>query len=122
MKRSETNLIAKARHDFSLEYDCVSSKQVDKGGNDCTHKGVDCDCESSEEYFSHSGCDICPDGLAATVVDIVYLARKDIGAGKFTQVFEGQVCGGCLCALVNGDDSDLDYSVTDEDEPQWSPK
>ncbi len=123
MKRSEMNAVAKARHEFSLEYECVSTVLVDANGDRCECEPSDeCECTDAEEYFSHSGCDICPEGLAATVIDVAYRSRKDIDAKRFDKIHEGQLCGGCLCALVNGDDSDLDYSTTDEDEPKWKPE
>lgn len=98
MKRSEANEIWRARAAFSTEYECVST------GDD------------ADEHFSHSGCDICPGGLAATVVDVTYLSKADTARGVFNNIYEGQMCGGCLCSLINGDDSDLDYYVDDEDE------
>jgi hypothetical protein len=104
MKRSEANLVLKARLEFSTEYDCVSPVQDEDGEWD--------------EYFSHRGCDICsrlPCGGAGSVIDVHYRARVDLKARKFDAVYEGALCGGCLCALVNGDDSDLDFSVTEED-------
>lgn len=102
MKRSEANAILQARIEFSREYHCVSA------------------APDADEYFSHSGCDVCPDSLAGTVIDVTYLAIDDTEHGNFARVYEGQMCGGCLCSLVNGDDSDLDYHVTDEDEPALS--
>lgn len=114
MKRSEANEILKARIEFSTEYECVSSARVDENGDRCGHSGG-CECESAEEHFSRSGCDVCPEGLAATVSDVVYLAKSDTAQGIFTRIYEGSLCGGCLCSLVNGHDSDLDYYTTDED-------
>lgn len=113
MKRSEANAIYMARAKFSAEFGCVST-----GGHNSLGEPV-----SEDEYFSRSGCDICPDGLAGTVMDIVYRSHADMEAKRFgaEHIYEGQVCGGCLCSLVNGDDSDLDYSVDDEDEPSIYP-
>lgn len=122
MKRSEANLHAKARLEYSKEYECFSIKRVDENGDACDHDS-DCDCECSEEYFSHSGCDICsnlPCGGAGTVIDVIFLARNDVKNKVFDNVLEGQLCSGCLCSMVNGDGSDLDYSVTTEDEEKKS--
>lgn len=101
MKRSEANKVLRARVEFSREYTMVNT------------------VEDSEEYFSRTGCDICPDRLAGSVVDVRYLALADTTRDVFDNVHEGQLCGGCLCSVVNGDDSDLDYYVTDEDEPVY---
>lgn len=110
MKRSEANLISKARGTWSAEYGCVSVLQDETTG------------ENTEEYFSHSGCDICskfPSGGAGTVVDIVYRSHADMEQRKFGpgEIYDGRLCGDCLCALVNGDESHLDFYVTEEDEP-----
>lgn len=116
MKRSEANEILKARVAFSREYQCVSTVRRDESGEICTHDDGNCACDA-EEFFSHAGCDICPDRLAATVTEVRYLAAKDIEKRIFDSVYEGQLCSGCLCSQVNGDDSDLDYHVTEEDAP-----
>lgn len=100
MKRSEANEIIKNRIEFSKKYDCFS-------------------CISDEPYFSSYGCDCCNLGLAGDVYDITMLGKKDIKNKIFDHVLEGQVCSGCLCSLVNGDDSDLDYHVNEEDESKF---
>ncbi len=105
MKRSEAQQHKAAREAYSAMYECFSVKNDESG-------------EPSEEYFSHSGCDVCSDlpcGGAGTVIDVVFLSRKDTDKGIFNNVYDGQLCGGCLCSLVNGDDSDLDYSTTSEE-------
>jgi len=102
MKRSEMNEVLKARLDFSMEFEALSTKETEENPG----------CEPS---FSRTGCDICPDGKAGDVYNVVYLARADIEKKIFDNVYEGEICGGCLCSQVNGDDSDLDYHTDDED-------
>jgi hypothetical protein len=104
MKRSEANVIKEARESWSAEYSCLSIKKDEDG-------------EESEEFFSHHGCDICcsPTGLAGSVYDVIYLKNSDIQNQIFANIYGGNLCGGCFCSLVNGDDSDLDYSTTEED-------
>lgn len=102
MKRSYCNSLLKARLAFSTLYDCFSTK------------------DDSEPYFSRSGCEICPEGLAGEVQDVTYLAREDMDQKNFDNVYESEICGGCLCSLVNGDDTDLDYYCDDEDEAELS--
>ncbi len=96
MKRSYCNDLLKARIEFSTLYYAFSTK------------------DDSEPYFSHSGCEICPDGLAGDVHDITYLSKDDKGR----EVHESEICNSCLCSLVNGDDTDLDYICDDDDEPE----
>lgn len=103
MKRSEALAIKRQRELFGTEYSCFSIKQDD-------------DKHDGEAYFSSQGCDVCESG-AADVFDVIYLANADIAKKIFNKVHDGQICGGCLCSLVNGDDSDLDFSVTEEDAP-----
>jgi len=98
MKRSYCNTLLKARLAFSTLYDCFSIK------------------DGQESYFSRSGCEICPDGLAGDVLEVTYLARADMEKKEFGQVYESEICGGCLVSMVNGDDTDLDYMCDDEDE------
>jgi hypothetical protein len=83
--------ILKNRIEFSTLYDCFSLKDGD-----------------AEAYFSRKGCEICCDG-AGDVYDVVHLAKKDIKNKNFNDVYESQLCGACLCSMVNGDDSDLDF-------------
>lgn len=98
MKRSYCNTLLKARIEFSTLYWGFSPK------------------DDSEPYFSPSGCDICPDGLAGDVHDVTYLAKADTEAKNYDNHYEAEICNSCLCSLVNGDDSDLDYICDDEDE------
>lgn len=105
MKRTEANEIIKLRTEWSTEYSCVSIKQDDEGAD-------------GEAYFCHSGCDICSgteSGGAGDVFDVVFLAVADVKKKRFDRVHEGQLCGGCLCSVINGDDSGLDFSVNEED-------
>lgn len=106
MKRSYCNTLLKARLAFSTLYDCLSLKE---------------DAENSEAYFSHHGCEICPEGLAGDVLEVTYLARADIEKDDFKNTYESDICNSCFCSLVNGDDSDLDYYCDDEDEESLTP-
>lgn len=103
MKRSEFKATVKAREDWSSEYSCLSIKTDEETG------------EPTEEYFSSSGCDICPHGLAGSVYDAVYLSNADIKRKVFDNILEGQICGDCLCSIINGDYTGLEFSVDDED-------
>ena len=79
---------------------------------------LDCGDENNEAYFSHSGCDICHNfefGGAGDVIDIKLYGefKQDTG---WTKEGDGQLCSGCICSIVNGDDSDLDYFINDDKE------
>ena len=91
MNQKEINAWRKAIENFSVKYDCFST------GDD------------SESYFSRSGCDCCPSGLAGDVLDVTCLTQENIKNKNFDEVEEIQLCGECLSALVNGDFSFLDY-------------
>jgi hypothetical protein len=97
MKRSEANRIFKKRVEFSSVFDCFSIK------------------DDSEAYFNRSGCNCC-DGGAVDVFDVTCLRRDDIEKKVFTNVYDAEICGPCLSSFINGDDSDLDFYVTNEDE------
>jgi hypothetical protein len=88
MKRSEALVIVKARAEFDRMYKAVSIGE--------------------EEYFSHSGCELCAQGLAGSVYDVTAVAQSN-------EVFEYRLCGGCSVAVTYGDNSDLDFSVDEED-------
>lgn len=96
MKRSEANKILSDRIEFSKVYDAFS-------------------CKSDDPYFSHRGCECCH-SLPTDVYEVTCLMREDINKKNFDDVYEVEVCGDCLVSLINGDDSDLDYYVTEEDE------
>lgn len=121
MKRSEANQILKARMSFSSAYDCTSPV------NDCYYdwhecpNPDDCQCEIADPHFDHNGCDICgafESGGACNVYDCQSFLRTSLqnktGEDRF-EIHEHQLCGNCMSALVNGDDSDLDYYVDNED-------
>lgn len=105
MKRSEAQQHIAARNAWSAQYTCLSVKTFDNG-------------EQAEPYFSHNGCDVCanlPSGGAGTVYAVTYLLVTDTDNETFdAKAHVGQLCGSCLCSLVNADDSDLDFGVTDE--------
>jgi hypothetical protein len=86
--------ILKLREKFSKMYDCFSIIETNDGFKD--------------PYFNTNGCECC-ESLACDTYDVTHLKRSDIKNGNFDNVYESAICGGCLCSLINGDDSDLDY-------------
>lgn len=105
MKRSEANAIFRARVAFSSRYEAFSVKQGDDG--------------LSEVYYSDRAC-LCCREKPGKLVEVNYLDNRDTRRGIYDRINDGAICNGCLVSLVNGDDSDLDFYVTDEDQPSES--
>lgn len=98
MNQKEITAWREAIEDFSKEYDCFSI------------------VENTEEYFSRTGCDCCPDNLAGSVFDVRCITRENLKNKKFNEIEEIELCGSCLSALVNGDFSFLDFYFTRGDQ------
>ena len=95
MKRSKANEILARRIEVGNEFSCFAT-------------------EDSIPEFKSCGCEICNDG-GMNVYTCAALKWIDIEAGEFDATYTLELCPDCLCALVNGDNSDLDYYVTEED-------
>jgi len=112
VKRSKANKIFLARLSLSTKYDCFSIKTCGECAG-CKEGTGECEENTSDPQFSYSGCDCCHGG-ASDVYEVSCLTREEKEKCEF------DLCGGCLCSMVNGDDTDLDYYITDEDEPPCS--
>lgn len=95
MKRSEANKIYKKRIEFSKIYDAFS-------------------VEDEEPEFNRNGCECC-ESLACDTFHVTALSRRDMKNKNFDDIYEFNICNGCIVSLINNDDSDLDYYVTEED-------
>lgn len=59
------------------------------------------DRQETESEFSHSGCDLCRDGLGNNVYSCIgYNDASEIKNGQYWDI---DVCGDCLCSYHNGD-------------------
>lgn len=96
MKRSKVNEIIKARIKISSLY--------------CGFMPED----GTMPNFDMKGCYCCRDG--ADNVYMVDAVNMVTGTHKLFHL-----CNECVCALVNADNSALDYCVDDEDEPVFCP-
>jgi hypothetical protein len=95
MKRSKANDILTRRHEIDREFESIVT-------------------DEDMPEFRLGGCEICNNG-GMDVYTCKVLKRIDILAGEFDATYTLELCPDCLCALVNGDDSDLNYYVTEED-------
>jgi len=70
------------------------------------------DDQGLEPVFTHSGCEICQDGAGDVYECLAYPTLKSAQQENPDNL---DICPGCFCAYHTGDNSDLEYSVTDED-------
>jgi len=62
-------------------------------------------CQDNEPYFSWSGCDYCRARTGKTLGNSVHDCKGFISLedAKIDNDYEFKLCGGCLCAIANGD-------------------
>lgn len=112
MTKEECRAVYNDRLEYSKKYEIITTKPCPIHYDGKPESDYSCNCES---YFSHNGCDCCNMG-AGDVYDCTASMFHNTDKGKERFWFDVELCNGCLCSFVNGDDSDLDYSYEGNDD------